>query len=152
MSNRNEVSWTQKAKNNFFSMQVPHHIHGKKATIQTEREKNDLTRRRRQKEDLMEEQERASEAYDNAQAELTEFQDQVKAFKAADRVKDPSAHDREVMLEVRRSVESITLSGPSHGVPDIERKIAAHAIALKKKRDDAMKVYDDAGKVIMLWF
>ena len=128
-------------------MQVPHHVHGKKATVQTEREKKDLNRRRRQKEDLLAEQERASAAYDDAEAELTEFQDQVEAYKAADRVKNPSENDREVMLVVRRSVESITLNGPSHGVPDIDRKIAAHAIVLKKKRDDAMKVYDDAGKV-----
>ena len=147
MSNRTETNWTQRAKNQFFSMQVPAHIAGVKATTHTQREKNDLNRRRRQKEDLLAEQDRACEAYDRAQDDLNEFQRQVEAYKAADRVKDPSNEDRETMLVVKRSVDSITLNGPSHGVSDMERKIAVHALALKKKRDDAMKAYDESGKV-----
>ena len=147
MSNRTETNWTQRAKNNFFSMQVPHHITGAKAAAHSNREKNDLARRRRQKEDLLEEQELASAAYDRAQDDLNDFQRQVEAYKAADRMKEPTDEDRETMLLVKRSVESITLTGPARGMSDIDRKIFAHALALKKTRDDAMKAYDESGKV-----
>ena len=126
---------------------MPHHIAGSQASTHTTREKNDLNRRRRQKEDLLAEQERASEAYDAAQEALDEFQRQGEAYKAADRIKDPSPADRETMLVVKRSVENVAISGPSHGTSELERKIYAHALALKKTRDEAMKAYDETGKV-----
>ena len=72
------------------------------------------------------------------------------AYRIADNHKKPSDEDQSLLVSVRESVSSIVLTGPGHGVSDTDRRIAAHAVVLKKRSDELYKSYNEATKVINL--
>lgn len=126
---------------------MPQYIRGTAAAANNEVETRDLADRRRQKNDLLQTRAETSAAYNEAQNELEKFTRQVEEYRAANKIKDPTPTEREAIVTVTRSVSDIQLEGPAHGVTAIERQIAAHALALKKKKDEAMKAWNEAGKV-----
>ena len=128
-------------------MTMPKYILGTEATVNNDQEARDLANRKCQQDDLAEAREETSVAYKQASEDLAEFKRQVVAYKAANNVKNPTNDQRNVIATVTRSVSNIQLDGPGHGVDPIDRQIAAHALALKKKRDEAMKAWNDSGKV-----
>ena len=149
MSNKQETSYTNKIKNNFVTLTIPNYIRGSKEAASTELESNDLVARRRQRDELSKTRADNYTTYQQAQEELDHFQSKVHEFRRANNIKNPTSDEREVIATVTRSVSSIRLSGPSHGVPDVERRIAGHATALAKRRDETMAAWNDAGKVFL---
>lgn len=147
MSNRHETTYTNRIKNNFFTLNVPRYIRGKKEAASTEVETRDLADRRRQKDELLKKRGETSAAYTQAQQDLDDFQQRCHDYRLANNVKNPTDNDRAVIATVTQSVSSVKLTGPSHGVPTIERQIAGHANALIKRRDEAMTAWNEAGKV-----
>lgn len=147
MSNKQESTYTNRIKGNFYTLTIPHYIRGTKEAASTEQETRDLTDRRRQKEDLLKARGDTSAAYTQAQRDLDDFQRRVHEFRQANNVKNPTTEDRRLIATVTQSVSSIRLTGPSYGVSDIDRRIAAHATVLVKKRDETMAAWNDAGKV-----
>ena len=148
MLTHNDVSWTQKARNNFPTIPLARHLIGGAVATHDEQDVKDLQSRNKQLPKLLARKEEASKLYDEAEKELNDFRDNVAAYRVADNHKKPTADETSVMLAVRASVSSITLTGPGHGVSDIDRQIAAHAVALKKKSDTLYKSYNEASKVI----
>ena len=129
------------------SLNIPRYIRGSKEAATTEVETRDLADRRRQKDELLKKRGVTSAAYTQAQSDLDDFQRKVQEFQQANNVKNPTANDRAIIATVTRSVSSIRLNGPSHGVSDIDRRIAGHAAALVKRRDETMAAWNEAGKV-----
>ena len=148
MSNRHETSYTNKIKNNFYSLNIPAYIRGNKVAATTEQEKRDLEDRRRQRDELLVKRTDTHAAYAKAQKDLDDFQQKALDFRQANNVKNPNADERQLIAVVTRSVSSVRLTGPSHGIPDIDRRIAGHAIILTKRRDETMNAWNEAGKVI----
>ena len=147
MTNKHETSYTNRIKNNFFTLTVPHYIRGTKEAANTENEARDLEDRKRQKDNLLVTRGTTSANYKKAQADLDDFQLKVQEYRQANNIKNPSSTDLALIASVKRSVSSVRLTGPAHGVSDIERQIAGHANMLIKRRDEAMKAWNDAGKV-----
>lgn len=148
MSNKHETSYTNKIKNNFYSLNIPAYIRGNKVAASTEQEKRDLDDRRRQRDELLVKRGETSAAYTKAQQDLDDFQAKALDFRQANNVKNPNVGERQLIATVTRSVSSIRLTGPSHGISDIERRIAGHAVALGKRRDETMNAWNEAGKVM----
>ena len=147
MLTHNDVSWTQKARNNFPTIPLARHLVGGTVATHDEQDIKDLENRKKQLPKLLARKDEASDRYDEAEKELSDFRDKVAAYRVADNHKKPTADETAVILSVRESVSSISLTGPGHGVSDIERQIAAHAVALKKKSDTLYKSYNEATKV-----
>ena len=147
ITTKNETNYTNKIKGNFFTMTIPSYIRGTKEAASTENEAQDLADRRAQKEDLLKTRTETSAKYKAAQRDVDAFQAKVHDFRQANNVKHPTVDDRALITSVTQSVSSIRLTGPSHGVPNIERQIAGYATALIKRRDEAMAAWNDAGKV-----
>ena len=129
------------------TLNMPKYIRGSKEAASTEVETRDLADRRRQKDDLLKKRGVTSAAYTQAQSDLDEFQRQVQEYRQANNVKNPTADDRAIIATVTRSVSSVRLNGPGHGVSDLERRIAGHASILVKRRDETMAAWNEAGKV-----
>ena len=147
MSNKTETSYTNRIKNNFFTLTIPDYIRGTKEAANTEIETRDLQDRRRQKDDLLKTRDETSAAYSKARQDLADFQKAVQEYRSANNVKNPTTNDLALIASVKRSVSTIRLTGPSHGVPEIDRQIAGYANTLIKRRDETMKAWNDAGKV-----
>ena len=147
MSNKSETTYTNRIKNNFFTLTIPPYIRGSKEAASTAVETRDLADRRRQKDELLKTRGETSTAYAKAQDDLDHFQKQVQDYQLACNVRNPSANDRALIATVTRSVSTIRLTGPSHGVSDLDRRIAGRATALIKSRDDAMAAWNEAGEV-----
>ena len=147
LSSRNEMTYTNRVKNNFFTMTMPRYILGNEAANSTEQEAQDLADRRRHRDDLLKSRAETSDAYQKALKDLADFKKQATAYREANNVKNPTAEEREIIATVTRSVSDVQLTGPGHGVPEIDRQIAAYALILKKRKDEAMKAWNEAGKV-----
>ena len=154
MTNRAETNYTSRIKNNFFTLTIPRHIRGTQETVNNDIEHQDLADRRRQRQALLKTRGETSAAYNQAQDELNDFQRKVAEYQKANNIKSPSSNDRAVIASVKQSVSSIRLTGPSHGVSDIDRQIAAHAVVLAKRRDETQQAWNEAGKVCTqtFWF
>ena len=86
MSNKQESTYTNRIKGNFYTLTIPHYIRGTKEAASTEQETRDLTDRRRQKEDLLKARGDTSAAYTQAQRDLDDFQRRVHEFRQANNV------------------------------------------------------------------
>lgn len=129
---------------------MPRYILGNEAASSNDQEAQDLADRRRHREELLKARSDTSDAYQRALKDLAQFKRQATAYREANNVKNPTSEDREIIATVTRSVSDVELTGPGHGVPVLERQIAAYAIILKKRKDDTMKAWNDAGKVKIL--
>ena len=132
-------------------MTMPRYILGNEAASTNEKEAQDLADRRRHRDDLLKTRAETSDAYQKALKDLAEFKRQATAYREANNVKNPTAEEREIIATVTRSVSNVELTGPGHGVPVLERQIAAYAVQLKKRKDETMKAWNEAGKVFYLF-
>ena len=128
---------------------MPNYIRGTEAAATNAVDQQDLIDRRKQRDNLLKTRTETSAAYNQAQANLSKFQQMVIEYQAANKIRDPSESEREVIAVVTRSVSDVRLTGPGHGVSDMDRKIAAHALKLKKLANEAEKAWNAAGKVFI---
>ena len=120
-------------------MTMPRYIVGNEAAANDEQESQDLVDRRQHREELIQNRKDTNVAFKRAADDLADFKKKAAAYRLANNIKNPSLEDRELIATVTRSVSDVQLTGPSHGVPTIERQIAAHALALKKRKDETWK-------------
>ena len=126
---------------------MPNYIRGTEAAATTNQDTDDLMDRRQQRDNLLQTRKETNAAFKKAQNDLTTFRNQVAAYRTANNIKNPSSIQLAAIDVVTKSVSNINLTGPSHGISDIDRRIAAHACALKKKVDETSKAWNQAGKV-----
>ena len=93
---------------------------------------------------------RASEAeaeHTRASDEYYEFVELATQYRDAENARNPTDEQSRVIREINQSVQSINLTGPGDGTPELTRKMAEKVLTLKKAMDTAQTAWNNAEKV-----
>ena len=132
------------AAKSLIQYRVPDHLLDEEDDNSAEDQK-ELDRRQQQETRLCKNRSRASDQLTQAEKELTDFEDLLRAYNAADSLKNPSSDDTKVIEDMNTSVVGVVVEAGNGTV--LARQIAKRALDLKKKVDDSQSEYDRICKV-----
>ena len=129
------------------TMEIPAHLNKASTSRVNVNDRRQLESRNRNLPHLerrvMETEEEAS----RAQTEYYNFVDLTKQFQDADDARNPTESQARVIREINESVQTINLTGPGDGTPELTRKMAEKVLTLKKAMDTATANWNAANKV-----
>ena len=129
------------------TMEIPAHLNKASTSRVNVSDRRQLESRRRNLPFLERRAEEAEEEASRAQTEYFQFVDLTKQFRDADNARNPTENQARVIREINDSVQSITLTGPGDGTPELTRKMAEKVLSLKKAMDTANSGSNAANKV-----
>ena len=129
------------------TMEIPAHLNKASTSRVNVSDRRQLESRKRNLHYLERRAEEAEEEASRAQAEYYQFVDLMKQFQEADNARNPTENQARVIREINESVQSINLTGPGDGTPEITRKMAEKVLGLKKVMDTANASSNAANKV-----
>ena len=129
------------------TMEVPAHLNKTSTSRSNDQDRRQLESRNRNKPRLERRAEETEAAYARAQDEYDEFVELTTQYRDAENARNPTDQQSRVIREINVSVQSINLTGPDDGTPEIGRKMAEKLLSLKKVMDTAWTAWNAAEKV-----
>ena len=130
------------------TMEVPSHLNKASTSRSNDNDRRLLESRNRNKPRLERRAEETEAAYQRAQDEYDNFVDLTTQYRDAENARNPTEQQSRVIRELNESVQTINLTGPGDGTPELGRKMAEKLLTLKKTMDTAMTAWNAAEKVI----
>ena len=128
---------------------VPRHLLHTSEGDTTRGDEEELSTRKSDRKEFLRKRTETSAALDRAKEDMSEFQELLAAYQAADNVKSPSAEETETINIMNTSVSNVVVDASGSGSL-IARKIAAKTLQLDKAREAARNAWDKACKVNQL--
>ena len=132
------------AAKSLIQYKVPDHLLDEDDDNSAEDQK-ELDRRQQQETRLSKNRSRASDQLTEAEKDLSDFEELLRAYNAADSLKNPSDADSQTIQDMNTSVVGVVVEAGAGTV--LARQIAKKALQLKKKVDDSQAEYDRICKV-----
>ena len=131
------------------TMEVPAHLNKATTSRTNTTDRRLLEARNRNLPHLERRAAEAEEAHTQAQSDYFEFVDLATKFHDAENARNPTEQQSRVIREINQSVQTINLTGPGDGTPEMTRKMAEKVLSLKKTMDQAQTAWNAAEKVFI---
>ena len=129
------------------TMEIPAHLNKASTSRANQSDRSQLEARNRNLPHIERRVKEAEIAHSNAQNEYYSFVDLTSKYRDAENARNPSSQQLLVIREINDSVQTINLTGPDDGTPEIGRKMAEKLLTLKKNMDTAMNTWNSVNKV-----
>ena len=130
------------------TMEVPTHLNKASTSKVNASDRQQLESRNRNRPRLERRVAEAHEAHTRAQDEYDDFVELTRQYPDAENARNPTVEQSRVIREINQSVQSINLTGPDDGTPELARKMAEKLLTLKKNMDAALAAWNAAEKEI----
>ena len=134
------------------TMEVPNYLNNAATSRSNVSSRRQLEARNRNLPNLERRAVEAEEAHERAKEEYDAFVELTKKYHEAENARNPTEQQSRVIRELNESVQTINLTGPGDGTPELTRKMAEKLLTLKKDMDAASTAWNVAESVSRLLF